>query len=246
MSLRMAGLLLCVSVILCAPVCALSQQADVIKGASGDLKVILVGHGSVILEFGGKVVHVDPFGKVGDYDKLPKADLILITHEHGDHLDPAAIAKVRTEKTVVVSSEAAARGAKADAVMKNGDTRTELGFKIEAVAAYNIVHKRDTGEPFHPKGRGNGYVITFGDLRVYVAGDTENIPEMKDLEKIDVAFLPVNLPYTMTGKMAAEAAKTIKPKYLYPYHYAMGKSQLPEVLELMKGVDGTEIRGVKK
>ena len=130
--------------------------------------------------------------------------------------------------------------------MKNGDVKTELGLKIEAVPAYNIVHKRDTGEPFHPKGRGNGYVITFGDLRVYVAGDTEDIPEMKELKNIDAAFLPVNLPFTMTGKMAANAVKIIKPKYLYPYHYAMGTSQLPELLALMKDIQGVEIRGVKK
>jgi L-ascorbate metabolism protein UlaG (beta-lactamase superfamily) len=237
---------LCISAMLCASVWAGSQSADVIKGASGDLKVTPVGHGSVILEFGGKVIHVDPFGKMGDYDKLPKADLILITHEHADHLDADAISKIRTEKTVVVSSEAAAQGAKSGAVMKNGDTRTELGLKIEAVPAYNVIHKRDTGEPFHPKGRGNGYVITFGDLRVYVAGDTEDIPEMKELKNIDAAFLPVNLPFTMTGEMAANAVKMIKPKYLYPYHYAMGKSQLPELLELMKDVQGVEIRGVKK
>ena len=237
---------LCISVILCGSVWAESQSADVIKGASGDLKVTPVGHASVMLEFGGKVIHVDPLGKMGDYDKLPKADLILITHEHGDHLDVDAISKIRTDKTVIVSSEAAAQGAKPSVVMKNGDARTELGLKIEAVPAYNVVHKRDTGEPFHPKGRGNGYVITFGGLRVYVAGDTEDIPEMKDLKNIDVAFLPVNLPFTMTGEMAANAVKVIKPKYLYPYHYAMGKSQLPELLDLMKDIQGVEVRGVKK
>ena len=246
MSIRMAVLFFCISAILCAPNWAQSQPVDVIKGASGELKITPVGHASVILEFGGKIIHVDPFGKMGAYDKLPKADLILITHEHGDHLDAEAISKIKTEKTVVVSSEAAAQGAKAGTVMKNGDVKTELGLKIEAVPAYNLVHKRDTGEPFHPKGRGNGYVITFGDLRVYVAGDTEDIPEMKDLKNIDVAFLPVNLPFTMTGEMAANAVKTIKPKYLFPYHNAMGKSQLPELLELMKGVQGVEIRGVKK
>ncbi len=235
-----------IPVILCGSVWAGSQTADVIKGPAGDLKVTLVGHASVVLEFGGKVIHVDPFGKMGDYGKLPKADLILVTHEHGDHLDPKALSKIRTEKTRVITSEAASKKARADAVMKNGDTRTELGFGIEAVPAYNIVHKRDGGKPFHPKGRGNGYVITFRGLRVYLAGDTENIPEMKALKNIDVAFLPVNLPYTMTGEMAADAVKTIRPKYLYPYHYAMGKSQLPELLKLMKNVKGVEVRGVNK
>lgn len=246
MRTRTVAFFLLLSVIFCGSVWAESQPADVIKGGSGDLKVTPVGHGSVILEFGGKVIHVDPFGKMGDYSKLPKADLILITHEHGDHLDADAISKIRTEKTVVVSSEAAAQGAKSGTVMKNGEVKTELGFKIEAVPAYNIVHKRDTGEPFHPKGRGNGYVITLGNLRVYVAGDTEDIPEMKELKNIDVAFLPVNLPFTMTGEMAANAVKTIRPKYLYPYHYAMGKSQLPEFLDLTKDLQGVEIRGVKR
>jgi L-ascorbate metabolism protein UlaG (beta-lactamase superfamily) len=234
------------SAILCGAVWADAQTVDVIKGGSSELKVTMVGHASVILEYGGKIIHVDPFGKMGDYGKLPKADLILITHEHGDHLDADAMSKIRTEKTVVVSSEAASQGAKAGAVMKNGDVRTELGLKIEAVPAYNIVHKRDTGEPFHPKGRGNGYVITFGDLKVYLAGDTEDIPEMKELKNIDAAFLPVNLPFTMTGEMAANAVRIIKPKYLYPYHYAMGKSQLPELLALMKNINGVEIRGVKQ
>jgi L-ascorbate metabolism protein UlaG (beta-lactamase superfamily) len=244
--MRKWAVVFCVSVMLCGAAWAASKPADVIKRASSELKVTMVGHASVIFEFGGKVIHVDPFGKMGDYSKLPKADLILITHEHADHLDPAAIAKIRTAKTVVVSSEAAAQGAKAGVVMKNGDTKTVEGMKIEAVPAYNIVHKRDTGEPFHPKGRGNGYVITFGDLRVYVAGDTEDIPEMKDLKNIDAAFLPVNLPYTMTGQMAANAVEMIKPKYLFPYHYAMGKSQLPELLALMKDNKAVQIRGVKK
>lgn len=244
--MRKWAITLCMSAIMCGAVCAQPPTADVIKGKSSDLKITMVGHASVIFDFGGKIIHVDPFGKMGDYSKLPKADLILITHEHGDHLDADAIRKIRTDKTVVVSSEAAAKGAKAGTVMKNGDVKNELGLKIEAVPAYNLVHKRDTGEPFHPKGRGNGYVITFGDLRVYVAGDTEDIPEMKDLKNIDIAFLPVNLPYTMTGAMAANAVKMIKPRYLYPYHYAMGKSQLPELLPLMKDVKEVEIRGIKQ
>ena len=103
--------------------------------------------------------------------------------------------------------------------MKNGDRRTLQGFEVEAVPAYNIVHKRPDGNPFHPKGQGNGYVITFGGKRIYVAGDTEPIPEMAALKDIDIAFLPMNLPYTMSPEMTAEAARTIRPKILYPYHY---------------------------
>jgi len=107
--------------------------------------------------------------------------------------------------------------------MKNGDVQMVQGLKIEAVSAYNIVHTRDNGEPFHPQGIGNGYIMTFGDKRVYIAGDTENIPEMKELGAIDIAFLPMNLPYTMTPEMFADAARMIKPQILYPYPYRINR-----------------------
>jgi L-ascorbate metabolism protein UlaG (beta-lactamase superfamily) len=118
--------------------------------------------------------------------------------------------------------------------------KTVEGLKIEAVPAYNIVHKRDTGQPFHPKGVGNGYIITFGDKRVYVAGDTENVPEMKGLKNIDIAFLPMNLPYTMTPEMVVEAAKAFKPKILYPYHF--GETDTSKVVSLLKGTPEIEVR----
>lgn len=124
--------------------------------------------------------------------------------------------------------------------MQNGDVKTVDGLKIEAVPAYNLVHMRSEGVPFHPKGNGNGYVITFGDIRIYVAGDTENIPEMKQLKDIDVAFLPMNLPYTMTPEMVADAARAFKPKVLYPYHY--GKTDPSKLVELMKDTPEVEIR----
>ena len=124
--------------------------------------------------------------------------------------------------------------------MKNGDIRIVKGLTIEAVPAYNLVHKRDNGQPFHPKGQGNGYVITFGDKRVYIAGDTENTPEMKALEAIDCAFLPMNLPYTMTPEMVADAAKAFKPKILYPYHY--GKTDPAELVDLLKDEKDIEVR----
>ena len=125
-------------------------------------------------------------------------------------------------------------------VMQNGDVKTIEGLIIEAVPAYNLVHMRSEGVPFHPKGRGNGYVITFGDKRIYVAGDTENIPEMKKLKDIDYAFLPMNLPYTMTPEMVADAAKAFKPKILYPYHY--GKTDPSKLVALMEDTPQVEIR----
>ena len=124
--------------------------------------------------------------------------------------------------------------------MKNGDIKTVAGLKIEAVPAYNLVHKRSSGVPFHPKGVGNGYVITFGDKRVYVAGDTENVSEKKNLGRSDIAFLPMNLPYTMTPEMVADAAKAFKPKILYPYHY--GKTDTSQLVELLQGYDEIEVR----
>jgi L-ascorbate metabolism protein UlaG (beta-lactamase superfamily) len=215
-------------------------QTDVIKTGAGDLKITFIGHASLIFTFRGKVIHVDPWSRWADYAKLPKADLILITHHHRDHLDLKAIQAVRTPKTVIVASALAAAKIKGARVLKNGGKTRVLGLTIEAVPAYNLVAMRSPGVPFHPKGEGNGYVITFGDKRVYVAGDTENTPEMKALRKIDVAFLPMNLPYTMTPRMVADAAKAFKPKILYPYHF--GKTDTSQLLKLMKGVKGVEVR----
>ena len=215
-------------------------ETDVIKTSAGDLKITFVGHGTLMFNFGGKVIHVDPFSALADYNLLPQADLILLTHEHRDHLDLKALNTVRTEKTVVVLTETCAKQVQGGIVMMNGDVKTVEGLKIEAVPAYNIVHKRDTGQPFHPKGVGNGYIITFGDKRGYVAGDTENVPEMKGLKNIDIAFLPMNLPYTMTPEMVAEGAKAFKPKILYPYHF--GETDTSKVVSLLKGAPEIEVR----
>jgi L-ascorbate metabolism protein UlaG (beta-lactamase superfamily) len=215
-------------------------EKDAIKTAAGDLEITFIGHGSLMMKFGGKIIHIDPFSTLGDYSKMPKADLILITHEHYDHLDSAAIDKVRTKDTKIVLSEIGAGKLSGGIAMKNGDVRTLMGIKIEAVPAYNQVHKRDTGQPFHPKGQGNGYILTFGDKRVYIAGDTENIPEMKALRNIDIAFLPMNLPYTMTPEMVVDAAQTFKPKVLYPYHY--GDTDTSRITALLKNNNDIEVR----
>jgi L-ascorbate metabolism protein UlaG (beta-lactamase superfamily) len=215
-------------------------EQDTIKTSAGDLKITFIGHGTLMFTFRGRVIHVDPVGQYADYRQLPQADLVLITHEHRDHLDPEALKILRRKDTPVVLTQAGAEKVAGGLVMQNGEVRTVAGLKIEAVPAYNLVHKRDSGEPFHPKGRGNGYVITFGDLRVYVAGDTENTPEMKALKGIDIAFLPMNLPYTMTPEMVAEAAKAFKPKILYPYHY--GSTDTAKLVELLKESPGIEVR----
>jgi L-ascorbate metabolism protein UlaG (beta-lactamase superfamily) len=215
-------------------------ETDTIKTSVGDLKITFIGHGTLMLTFGGKIIHVDPFSEVADYTNLPKADMILLTHEHRDHLDLKAFNPVRTEKTLVVLTQTCTKQVEGGIIMNNGDIKSIEGLKIEAVPAYNIVHKRDSGEPFHPKGIGNGYIITFGDKRVYIAGDTENIPEMKELKGIDIAFLPMNLPYTMTPEMVADAAKAFKPKILYPYHY--GETDTSKLLNLLKDSKEIEVR----
>jgi L-ascorbate metabolism protein UlaG (beta-lactamase superfamily) len=215
-------------------------ETDILPTSRGDLKITFIGHASLYFTFGGKVIHVDPVGDYADYAALPKADLILVTHDHSDHFDLKAIALISTGKTQMVLTGICAGKLRRGIVMNNGDTKTVDGIRIEAAPAYNIVHMRSTGTPFHPKGDGNGYILTFGDKRVYVAGDTENIPEMKGIGRIDCAFLPMNLPYTMTPEMAADAARMVKPQILYPYH--TGETDTAKIVALLKGEKGIEVR----
>ncbi len=194
-------------------------EEDSFSTSAGEVKVTFLGHGTLMFFHKGQVFHVDPFSEVADYELLPKADAVLITHEHYDHLDLAAIDAIETPHTEIVLNGASEKILGRGTVLKNGETTELLGVKIEAVPAYNILHEREKGQPFHPRGEHNGYILNFGDTRFYVAGDTENTPEMKALENIDVAFLPMNLPYTMTPEMVADAARAFRPKVLYPYHY---------------------------
>ncbi len=215
-------------------------ERDIISTSGADLEIVFLGHGTLMLSYGGKIIHVDPFSKVADYNKLPKADIILITHHHRDHLDPAALELVRAEKTTIILTEICANSLGTGIILQNGEDAEIENIKVEAVPAYNLVHKRDTGQVFHPKGEGNGYILTFGDTRLYIAGDTENTPEMKTLKNIDIAFLPMNLPYTMTPEMVADAARTFKPRILYPYHY--GETDPARISQLLEDTPDVEIR----
>lgn len=215
-------------------------EKDTIHTSKGDLEITFIGHGTLMFRFGGKVIHVDPVERFADYSKMPQGDIILVTHEHGDHFDPGTIERIAQEETDVLLPKSCLSQFEKGTPINNGETMMIQGISITAVPAYNIVHMRSEGKPFHPKGRGNGYVVTFGDKKVYVAGDTENVPEMEDLEDIECAFLPMNLPYTMTPQMVAEAAKAINPKILYPYHF--GDTDPLELQELLKDYKEIEIR----
>lgn len=215
-------------------------RTDTIATSEGNLEITFIGHASLMFRYEDQVIDVDPVTREADYTKMPKANLILVTHEHGDHFDPKAIAELSGKSTTVVLTKTCAEVMPGRTVMSNGDIRNIDDIRIEAVPAYNIVHKRPNGQPYHPKGRGNGYILTFGNKRVYVAGDTENIPEMKAFGKIDIAFLPMNLPYTMTPEMVAKAAEMIKPNILYPYHF--GDTDTSKIVKLLKDDHDIQVR----
>jgi L-ascorbate metabolism protein UlaG (beta-lactamase superfamily) len=224
------------------PVLALAQQtarvADEFQTAGGVVKITPIQHASLMIQAGGTVIQVDPVGPE-HYSGLPKANLILITHDHRDHMDPAALALVRDSKTVVIGPEAVAEQVAGVTVLRNGESRDFGAWKIEAVPAYNLKRGPGPGQLFHPKGRGNGYVLTYGGKRFYISGDTEGTPEMKALKNIDVAYVCMNLPYTMPPAEAAEAVRAFKPRVAIPYHYR--GSDLSVFQKALEG-SGVEVR----
>jgi L-ascorbate metabolism protein UlaG (beta-lactamase superfamily) len=231
----------CALLVTAAPLRAADPlEKDTIATSAGKVEITFIGHASLAIRWGEKTILVDPWTRLAGFSELPKADLILVTHHHGDHLDTAAIKAMRMPSTVILLPALCAPQVHGSTIMKNGDLQKVMGLTVEAVPAYNLVHMRPDGLPFHVKGEGNGYVITIGHTRIYVAGDTEDTPEMKSLKDIDVAFLPMNLPYTMTPEMVADAAKAFKPKILYPYHYS--QTDPKKLLALLKDVKGIDVR----
>jgi L-ascorbate metabolism protein UlaG (beta-lactamase superfamily) len=196
---------------------AAQQPADEFQASTGVLRITPIRHASLLVQAGGQNVYIDP--AQGNFDGLPKADLILITDIHFDHFVPDIIAKLRKPGTVIAGPEAVAQKLTGIEILRNGESKTFGAWGVEAVAAYNLKRGPAPGQFYHEKGRGNGYVLTWGGKRIYVAGDTEAIPEMRALRNIDIAFVPMNLPYTMTPEEAAGAVKAFKPKVVYPYHY---------------------------
>jgi L-ascorbate metabolism protein UlaG (beta-lactamase superfamily) len=186
--------------------------------SSGTVKITPIQHASLMIEAGGQIIHIDPWSN-GNYDGLPPADLILITDIHGDHMDPKMLSQVAKPGGVIVAPPAVAETVKNATVIRNGETKTVGPFTIEAVPMYNLKRGPEPGKLFHDKGRGNGYIVTYGGKRFYFSGDTEGTPEMRALKNIDVAFVCMNLPYTMPPDEAADAVRAFHPKIVYPYHY---------------------------
>jgi L-ascorbate metabolism protein UlaG (beta-lactamase superfamily) len=200
-----------------------AYKSDMFTAPNGkQVKITCIKHASIEINYGGIEFQIDPVGDgalpITDYDLFPKADYILVTHEHKDHFDREAISCIRKSTTVIYLNESCYRAFHNGFSLQNGDSVVVSDdIKIEAVPAYNTTEGR---EMFHPKGRDNGYILTLGGFRIYIAGDTEDIPEMADIKDIDVAFLPCNQPYTMTIDQLVNAANIIKPKVLFPYHYS--------------------------
>ena len=230
------------------PVTTDTYEVDVFKTKSGrTVRFHALVHASIRIEYDGRQMQIDPVARLGNkvinYAAMPKADYLLVTHEHGDHYDPAAIKTLTGQTTRIVTNKrccdmlADNGSATRTECMKNGDTiQLADDITVEAVPAYNTTEGH---LQFHPKGRDNGYIITIDGLRIYVAGDTEDIPEMDGISNIDIAFMPCNQPYTMTTQQLVRAAKTVKPRVLFPYHYGQTDvSGLPEQLS----ADGIDVR----
>ncbi|MBO4812435.1 MAG: MBL fold metallo-hydrolase [Prevotella sp.] len=219
-----------------------TYEVDIFKTKSGKtVKFHALVHASIRIEYDGKEIEVDPVTKLGnkviDYAAMPKADYLFVTHEHGDHYNPEAIKLLTGEKTRFITNKRCADMFGAGEVMANGDKlQIADDISVEAVPAYNITEGRTQ---FHPKGRDNGYILTVDGLRIYIAGDTEDIPEMAAINDIDIAFLPCNQPYTMTTAQLVKAAKTVKPKVVFPYHY--GQTDLSDVPAQLKD-EGIDVR----
>jgi L-ascorbate metabolism protein UlaG (beta-lactamase superfamily) len=219
---------------------ALAAQVppDTLAATGGPITITPLNHATLALAYGASVILVDPTPQA-HYDALPKPTLILVTDIHSDHMDPKTIAAVKTATSPVVAPAAVAESVPGATVLANGETKTVAGVSLEAVPMYNLVRGPAAGQLYHTKGRGNGYIVTLGGKRIYIAGDTECTPEMKALKNIDVAFVPMNLPYTMPPTEAAACVKAFAPKIVYPYHYR--GSNLQEFQDGLKGT-GIDVR----
>ena len=213
---------------------AFAAGTESFSTSAGTLELTPIQHASLMIQAGGKVLYLDP--AQGTYDGRPKADYILITDIHGDHLEPALINQLKKADSVIVGPKAVAEQITVTHVLSNGEKTAVGPFQVEAIPMYNLKRGPAPGQLYHDKGRGNGYIVTYGGKRFYFSGDSEAIPEMKALRSIDVAFVCMNLPYTMTPQEAAEAVRAFHPAIVYPYHY-MGS----DLNAFAKGLEGSGI-----
>ncbi len=227
------------SVLFAAALAAQQRPVETISTPQGDIRITPIRHASLMIQMGEGVIHIDPWSQ-GNYSGLPPARLILITDIHGDHMDPKALATVKADSTKILAPAAVKEKITEAETIGNGETKTVEGIKIEAVPMYNLQRGPKPGAFYHDKGRGNGYVLTLGGKRLYFSGDTECVPEIKALKNIDVAFITMNLPYTMPPEEAAECVKAFRPKIVYPYHYR--GSDLKVFESALKGEKGIEVR----
>jgi len=232
--MRLTLLLTCL--ILAASASASSETAaQTFPTSAGPVKITPLFHASTLIEAGGKTIYLDP-AKPANLSGHPKADLILITDIHPDHMDPPSIAAVSQAGTEILAAPAVVATVKTAKPIANGETKTWQGWSIEAIPAYNLTRGPAPGKLFHDKGRGNGYVLTYGGVRFYFSGDTEGVPEMRALKNIDVAFVCMNLPYTMPPDEAVDTVKAFRPKVVIPYHYRGS-----DLSVFQKGLEGTGI-----
>jgi L-ascorbate metabolism protein UlaG (beta-lactamase superfamily) len=210
-------------------------QMQTFPTSAGPVKITPLNHASTLIEAGGKNIYLDP-AKPVKFAGMAKADLILITDIHGDHMDPDSIKDLSKSDTGIFAPPAVVATVTAGKAIANGETKTWGGWTIEAIPAYNLKRGPTPGKLFHDKGRGNGYVLSYGGKRFYFSGDTEGVPEMRALKNIDVAFVCMNLPYTMPPEEAADAVKAFHPKVVIPYHYRGS-----DLAVFQKGLEGTGI-----
>ena len=213
--MKLSSILICFLISM-APLAG-AAETQVFPTSAGPVKITPLYHASALIEAGGKVIYLDP-AKPAKLAGLPKADLILITHIHGDHMDPDSIKAVSKPETEIIAAPAVVVTVTSAKPIANGETKNWQGWTVEAIPAYNLKRGPVPGKFFHDKGRGNGYVLTYGDKRFYFSGDTEGVPEMRALKNIDVAFVCMNRPYTMPPEEAADAVKAFHPKIVIPYH----------------------------
>ena len=213
-------------------------ETDTIATSAGDLQITFIGHATLMFTFDDLVIHLDPWSRLADYSQMPKADFVFITHDHADHLDLKALKHILTDETTLVYTKKCAEVFPGGTVIRNAETLELARITARAVPAYTLREVK-RGQP-HPKGECNGYIFTFGDKRVYIASETENIPELKEIKDIDIAFLAMDGMFNLSPEEAIAVVNIFKPKVIYPYHYS--RADLTPFIDAFKDIPEIEVR----